>query len=471
MISVAQSADENSAPAVRDRAATSVNMLTAYRSADGRVGFVSYTSAHRLSWTVRKSVLTFAESKRLHFFPPEVLYSLRQLLRTFVCWDRVNPFERLITGTGRDGMRQRRKSFEFLESRVCMTVLPALMDGNLLIAGDAFGELEIAGRGAGSFDIIEGGQLVATVDSVTGGVLVQLEYFLKDVNDSVVINLEGQAVDFIHADLGGGQNNLELRTGEVPMGAVYRGGPDADNVVFGEDLHLGAAGIFLGDGANSVEFKADVDWLLTVVGGDDADDVLIAQQSHISGVALASLGNGSNALSHAGSVDLSMQVFGGADDDLVEILPGGVVGQSVGAWLGSGTNRLEHQGTIGDSLSYFGGAGTDSVQIGLDGRIGRSALLLLGEGNNDLTHAGYLGQQLVYQGGDGIDVIELTETATVGGWVYASLGRGANVFRHDGSIEGDLIVRSEDRGSIFEMSEEAFVGGRLIVCLWGNCDK
>src|SRR5438270_5103025 len=91
-------------------------------------------------------------------------------------------------------------SFEHLESRYCLTVAAAVESGNLVVTGDADGAVAITAVDATTYKVTDNGADVATLQNITGGIRVGIDATAA-ANYQVTINLAGQAVDKIMANL------------------------------------------------------------------------------------------------------------------------------------------------------------------------------------------------------------------------------------------------------------------------------
>src|SRR5690349_20397837 len=98
------------------------------------------------------------------------------------------------------------QSFERLESRYCLTVTAAVTGGNLVVSGDADGAVVIHEDSAGTFGVTDNGAAVGTpLSNVTGGIKLSIDA-TAGANNDVTVDLAGQAVDKIMANLGNGDN-------------------------------------------------------------------------------------------------------------------------------------------------------------------------------------------------------------------------------------------------------------------------
>ncbi len=146
-------------------------------------------------------------------------------------------------------MNRNFRRFEALENRLCLSVSVAVNDGDLVVSGDADGAVEIVAVGAGAYRVTDNGVLIAdesTLTGVTDDIHIQLEETIAGTNDTVTIDLGGETVDRIYAQLGDGDNSFELTNGTA-AGITYRGGDGIDSVSLSAAIESRAV-VSLGDG-------------------------------------------------------------------------------------------------------------------------------------------------------------------------------------------------------------------------------
>src|SRR5262245_49348611 len=98
--------------------------------------------------------------------------------------------------------------FERFENRLCPAVLVDLgSNGDLAVSGDTAGIVAITAIDADSYQVTEGGALVANVDGVSRGIRIDL----GASSDVVTIDLSGQTVKGnVQINLGNGDNSMTL---------------------------------------------------------------------------------------------------------------------------------------------------------------------------------------------------------------------------------------------------------------------
>ena len=317
------------------------------------------------------------------------------------------------------------RRFEYLENRMCLAVAAAVTDeGDLLVEGGSDGPVEILGTGEEGFEVYEDGELVAAVTGVTGGLRIQMIDEGTAAEDNVSVDLNGQAVDRVIADLGNGENHLVISDGVVEGGVHYVGGDDNDTLRIGSDLTTGGTVVArMGEGDNSLVVEGELGRHLFIGGGNGGDSVQITETAAVAGGVHGRLGDGMNRFAVAGSIEGHLRVRGGIDDDLVELLAGASVGRSVSVSAGDGSNALTIAGSVGRGLRYNGLGGDDVVNVADTASIAESATIRLGEGENTTTHAGdIMGDlRIASMNADDTDRVDLS-MGVVGGETDLNLG-------------------------------------------------
>lgn len=154
---------------------------------------------------------------------------------------------------------------ESLEPRVCLALEVALEGNMLAISGETIGPVEVKveqmpvdSGTAPAYVISHNGDEIAGpifLDEASSGVQLQL----GDSSDQVTVDLGGESVSKIYADLGRGDNSLTLINGEVTESLTVRGGDQADKVRLPSSASVsGVAHLALGDGDNLIEIAGAV---------------------------------------------------------------------------------------------------------------------------------------------------------------------------------------------------------------------
>jgi hypothetical protein len=336
--------------------------------------------------------------------------------------------DRLDAGETEQNLQEKRamrsqlfRRFEPLENRLCLSVSVAVTDGDLVVSGDADGAVEIVAVSEGAYRVTDNGVLIAdetTLVGVTDDIHIDLEGTDDGANDTVTVDLGGQAVDRIYAELGDGDNVFEVLNGTATS-LVYRGGDGIDSVSIDATVESRAT-LTLGDGDNDLTVTSAVG-NLAIHGGDGADLVAIAESATVSGGITAKLGDGDNSLTLAGDVEGHLLVS--ARD------------------------------------------GADTVSVAETATVGRSARIALGDGDNSLNVAGAIDGNLGYDGGDGNDSVSLIASAVIGQNFSARLGGGENTVTHEGTVEGDFRIVSFNEDDTVDIADAAVIGGETILGL------
>jgi hypothetical protein len=309
--------------------------------------------------------------------------------------------------------------FEQLEPRRYLAVAAQVIDGDLIVDGDADGMVQITAVAEAEFHITDDGVDIATLEGVTDDIRIELDQQDAAASDHVTLDLGGQAVDRVVVDLGDGDNAFVLQNGTVGGSLKYEVGAGDDTLEIAADAVIEkSVYAHLGDGDNHVVLAGLVERNLSVKAGVGDDDVEITEESRVERDVKAYLGDGDNQLTHEGEVGRSLYVRGGVDDDTVDILADALVERSVSLSLGDGDNAL----VLGN--------GDDSTDESTD------------DSTDDSLDSPIVEGDLRFRSGDGDDSVEITEDATVGGDVCIQLGDGENSVTHSGDIDGDLRVSS-----------------------------
>lgn len=344
------------------------------------------------------------------------------------------------------------RGFEPLESRRCLTVSVQVVDGDLIVSGQADGPVEITAVDAETFEVTDNGAVVDSPSGVSDDIRIELDADGAAENE-VTLDLAGQAVDRVIVDLGDGDNSFSLQGGTVDGSLTYRGGDDNDTVEIAADAVVERSVYAdLGNGDNSLLLAGLVERNLSVRSGDGDDQVQIAQDARVDRTVNAFLGDGDNQLVHAGQIGRSLNVCAGVDDDTIELLAGSQVARSVCLSLGDGDNSLTLGGgedatsdaVIEGNLKYSGGDGNDSVEIAEDATVGGNVDLRLGDGDNSVTHSGDIEGNLYIVSANEDDSVTLDE-GNVGGETHVDLG-GEFVFRPEPHCFGHGRFRGDKFG-------------------------
>lgn len=321
---------------------------------------------------------------------------------------------------------------ESLEHRLALAVTAAVSDGDLIVRGDADGTVEIVAVGAGAYQVTDNGNVIAdgtTLLGVTDDIRIDIDASAA-ADNTVVLNLVGQTVDRVYADLGDGDNSLQMIGGTAAR-FVYHGGAGVDNVDLGTAI-TGSATVRLGAGDNNLTVSGNLG-RLSVQGRDGADNVTVAASATIARSAMVHLGGGDNTFTLEGNVDGHLAVMASSGTDNVTLAEGSSVGQHVMLALGAGINTATVAGTIDGSLGYEGRDGNDSLTIASTAEVVDHVFARLGEGDNTVAHNGNIGGNLRVVSANENDTVEVADTAVVGGETVLGLGEQQD---HGGRCRG-----------------------------------
>jgi len=270
-------------------------------------------------------------------------------------------------------------------------VTAEVIDGDLLVAGEAAAAVEIVANGPNSVDVYEGDQLIASLGDVRDDIYISLQSEpgseAAELQD-VTLRLDGASVDQISARLGDQPNRLVLASGETRGSVRVLGGNDADIIEVEEDFTIGRGLLaYLRDGDNSLELHGVVERNLSVQAGDGDDFVFLGATADVAQATSLRLGGGDNALSVEGSLGGSLNYRGGDGHDFVELLASAAVEGRSSIWLGGADNTLSVEGTLGSHLNAFAGSGDDEVMVDALANIAGIARLRLGSGQDSAVVA------------------------------------------------------------------------------------
>jgi len=324
-------------------------------------------------------------------------------------------------------MVSRISRFESLERRLALAVTAAVVDGDLVIDGDADGPVAIAATGGGTYQVTDNGVAIGgMLDGVTNDITIKIDN-TADAANTVTLDLTGQTVNNVSADLGNGANSLAV-TGGAAASFSYEGGTGADTVTLASTI-TEETKVNLGSGDNSLAVSGSVG-SLSVHGGSGDDTVQVAATAEVENVN-AHLGSGDNSFTLDGAVNGHVHVSAGAGDDTVLLADGSSVGKGVMLNLGSGDNTTTLAGSIGKTLTYRGGEGNDKLTIAATAEISDNVFARLGEGDNSVTHLGKVGGDFRISSMNADDVVD-----TVGGIIdgdeILQLGKHGKGSEHHG---------------------------------------
>lgn len=314
-----------------------------------------------------------------------------------------------------------------LEDRKLLAVGAQLVHGNLFVHGVSEAPVEIQAIDQTTFEVTEGGETVATVEDVTGGIRVKMGHNENTGSgqDDVSIDLGGFHVQHVRANLGVGENSMSIDNGGVRHHVLYHG-----------------------------------------YGGDDS--VSIGQDTTVRDWVFARLGGGDNTFNNDGTILGGLSVGAGGGDDTINQGENSRVRNGVFAKLRHGDNTFNQNGRIGGGLAVTAGQGMDQVNIGSSAYINRSTFLFMGRGDNSLNHEGNINGRLGYLGLNGNDTVNFATDARIAERTRVFLGAGENTMTSDAHIGSHLAVLSTNPDDSVSINEE-LVDGRVYINLdWGN---
>lgn len=356
------------------------------------------------------------------------------------------------------------RQMETLEERLCLTVAVDVIRGDLVVSGDADGEVAIHAMGDGVYEVTDNGELVSTAEGVKRDIRIRLDLKDPTEDNTVSVNLNEENIRGLFAKLGGGDDTFALTGGMARRIGVLTAGGD-DTITIDSHAH---------------DFRA-------VMGGG-SDSLTVGENAMIKRRFFTALGSGDNDLTVDGAIRRGAVIQGGHQTDTVVVSETGTLAHSM-IRLGGGENNVEVHGTTRDMRIFSGaprpkpgeepGTSAAHVLIGETGRLNGKLLVMTQghHGSDTLTIAGTVNGHVGFgdhvpppgpggPGGDanlGSNEIVITETASIKGNVFARFHGSLSSVDHFGTIGRDLRVHTDIRDNTsVTIDEDAVIGGRFI---------
>jgi hypothetical protein len=323
-----------------------------------------------------------------------------------------------------------RLSLQPLEDRSVPSVTASVVNGSLIVKGDATAASNVAitasdtngDKVADTFAVTDGGKSIGTFSGVTKDVTLRL----SNNDDTVSIDLGGLSTPRgLSVSMAKGTNTLTIADGTVSGALNVNGGSGADNVTLGGTTGLTVksnAALDLGAGTDGVQLT-DATFSRNLLVAS-AETVTLDAKSTVARDFAAFGGSAGTTVNVAGTVKGSVAVAGGfgrnAGGDTLDLT--GTVSRDVAFFGGGGSDTLTVTGKVGGSLFADLGSGDDTASVG--GTVTGSLNLAGGAGNDTLTVSGKVGKRTFIDGGAGNDTVAITATASLGGNAVVSLGAG-----------------------------------------------
>jgi len=194
--------------------------------------------------------------------------------------------------------------------------ITAVLEGDdLIVSGQANGDLRILAIQDDLFQILDGGRVVSTVEGVTG----DLRIGLGDADDQVTLDLGGNRFGgSVMVNLGDGTNNFQVVDGVIRGHLKIHGGDGQDDLAVSEDVTIRKhAKLKTGSGDDSFELAGQFKRRLVLHSGD-----------------------GDDSLSFSGSIQVGLWANMGDGDDVFKVLPSGSLGHHATIMMGTGEDRF-----------------------------------------------------------------------------------------------------------------------------------
>lgn len=368
-------------------------------------------------------------------------------------------------------LSSRYRQLEKLEQRLCLAFDVGLQGGYLTIYGDANGPLDVQVQPvlplppnappAYAISVADASGDVfgpALFNQVAQGIQIRLSGEGPAAHDDVTLDLSGQNVERVFADLGQGDNRFTLSDGTVGNLTIRAGDGDDSVIIEGDATVSGLLSTSLGGGNNSIYIAGDVGTLI-VRSGNGNDTVTVADGAEVDQI-FARVGAGSNALAIAGEVGIAHFDSGSGDDTVT------VAGEAehLLAMLGSGDNHIALEGTVTKSaIIQSSGQGDDRDTLDVAGTIGKNLVASLGGGHNDVQIDGIVGGEAILRGGAGNDSISVGSSGRIEGNLAAHMGGGDNSLAHAGFVGNNLLVFSTNPDDSPRVKKEGTVVGQTVI--------
>lgn len=329
---------------------------------------------------------------------------------------------------------------ESLEPRVCLALEVAL-DGNLLaISGDTLGPVEVKveqmpveSGTAPAYVISHNGDEIGGpifLDEASAGVQLQL----GDSSDQVTVDLGGESVSKIYADLGRGDNSLTLINGEVTESLTVRGGDQADKVRLPNSAAVnGLVHLALGGGNNLIEIAGAVG--LVVIEPQGGSGTLELDTTAVVDQLFARIGQGDEA---ADLVDaFAHAARSSASDSYDAFAFGGSAwhrqpSQNIGQLQGLVAGKASHAAAI------LGQRDASTATANIAAAAAPAAVMDVGADAAQLPTSATEPNARPRRTGGG--TVAIATAAVVGGKLAAQLANGDNALSPQGVVGNNLIV-------------------------------
>lgn len=328
---------------------------------------------------------------------------------------------------------------------------------DLLVTGDATGQLEILALSENSLQILDNGQELYSFENVTGN--LKLEF--GDGDDQVTLNLDGYAFQAkVTVDLGGGDDSFSVIDGSLDRSLKIHGGEGNDDISIENTVIAGWHTRILGEsGEDTIHVHGEIGRNLYIQAGADDDvvtiDAAVGRHLKVKG----DDGNDSITLTSDASVERHARIAGGLGDDDITIE--GDIQKSLFVNAGAGNDDVSVDAVIGGHLKIRGSHGDDTITVSSDsvvagytcihggagndtidlqGEFQRSLHIKAGSGDDDVSVNASIAHFLSVRGGRGDDNIAIADGNHVGWCAIVKGGSGNDSIDVQGNIQKGLFV-------------------------------
>lgn len=270
-------------------------------------------------------------------------------------------------GLGSNNSVTRFDDFSVVDLNPAVSQIVAEWDGDdLLITGEAAGELLIQADQDDAFSIYDDGDLLYEFSGVEGNLLIEL----GDADDHVTLDMNGYTFwGSVFVDLADGDNYFGVLDGTIGKHLHFLSGSGEDEFVMADHAMIGMnVRVGLGDGANHFDASAtDLGGHLTLNTGNGADDVSVAEDVTIGRNAWLSTDGGDDTVDFEGQTGLGLFVDTGDGDDSLALSDSAFAGSF--AQMVDGDDRLDMLpgARLGHFVKVKSGAGDDTFSGPADG--------------------------------------------------------------------------------------------------------
>jgi hypothetical protein len=240
-------------------------------------------------------------------------------------------------GLGTENSITRFDNFSVVDQTPMSDISAVLVEDDLIISGLSGGEVQIVAIQEDTFQIMDHGRLVFTVEGVTGDLHVEL----GDADDQVTLDLGGYTFQQnVVVNLGGGDNAFQILDGAIGGHLTVDSADGRDDITISDGVTIRKhTRVATGAGDDSFVFSGMIGRGLFLDSGEGDDSLVLS-----------------------GTINVGFFANTGEGDDRVEILSPCVLGRNATIKLGAGNDSLVSE-TSQQHMVVLRGYGDDSVSL------------------------------------------------------------------------------------------------------------